>query len=240
MNSSPPRTSSFSLPSTPLTSTLAHSANLATLTPPPRARVSPGGTCHPLQSPPPVATRVPLSSLPTNLYLSISTITPFLNDALSTLLTLATPPNSGVPVASVKSRPHLFLANYFEQVCDPKINHTVGKNFSFVAATLHNRATFLHHFLAGTTALRASHNGNSSAITPDDFHHLVLFLCPDFIRPLIHTTAWFTNGGKPVASTTATEVGTLTRSFVVYFYHLEFFLLLLTFFSAAYDGASGR
>jgi hypothetical protein len=27
-------------------------------------------------------------------------------------------------------------------------------------------------------------------VTPDDFHQLTLFLCPDFMRPVIHTAAW--------------------------------------------------
>ncbi|GMI32761.1 hypothetical protein TeGR_g8505 [Tetraparma gracilis] len=219
-SSPPPYRSSKpkSAPSTPLSHPIHASPHAATAS-------SPHQQHH--QKPAPS-----LSSLPSSSYLSHAQILPYLNDSISTLLSLAP---SGHPL------PLTFLANYFEHLLDPAFNHTAGKNFAFVSSTLFNRSTFLHFFLKSTASLKASGSGGgagSDAVTPDDFHQLTLFLCPDFMRPVIHTAAWLQNGGKPLASTSPLPFSSLSRAFVVYYYHLEFFLLLLSFFSAAYDGAS--
>jgi hypothetical protein len=202
-----------------------------------------------------IPTSIDLSTLPSSTYLEHSQITPYLTDALLTMLSLKTSltaPSSSSSSDLITPRPLSFLANYFAHVSNPSYNHTAGKNFSFVVATVYNRVTFLHSFLTVTSAMRSAGDPRSGGlsggddgdgsnmlrVTPDDFHQLVLFNCPDFIRPIVHTTAWLLNGGKPMASTQPLPLDRLQQGFVIYFYHLDFVLLLLTFFAAAYDGAS--
>ncbi|GMI41458.1 hypothetical protein TrCOL_g11652 [Triparma columacea] len=178
-----------------------------------------------------------LHTLSSGTFLSQSKVQVYLNDALNILLKVsshqATSPQT--PSAfSASQRPLRFLSNYFEGVLDETVNHTVGKNFAYICCTRYNRGTFLKGFVSCTSGI-----SEKQSVLPDDFYQLALSLCPDFLRAIVHTVAWFQNGGRATASTSLVKFQALRYGFAIYFYYLEFWLLAQVFFQAAYDGASG-
>ncbi|GMH88961.1 hypothetical protein TrVE_jg13723 [Triparma verrucosa] len=181
-----------------------------------------------------------LENLPNGTYLSQSKVQVYLASAISTLIKVAsaTPPPptvNGLVVphpTSVHSRPLHFLSTYFDNVLHPKVNHTSCKPFTYIVSTPYNRQTFLLSLHSSTQ------NFHSLTLTPDDFHSILLLLSPDFSRGLTHTCAWLSNGGRASASTSPLPFPKLLKTFTFFFTYLDFFLQVLTFFVAAYDGAS--
>jgi len=114
-----------------------------------------------------------------------------------------------------------------------KQSHITAKNFTYLISTPYNRLTFLQTFLDLTSSF------DKMQVTADDFHHLVLMLCPDFPRSVIHSVAWLGGEGNSKASSAKFEFSRMARGFFYWFYWAEFFLQLMVFFEAAYDGASG-
>ena len=87
-----------------------------------------------------------LDELPARAYLSQSKVKIYLNDALSTLLKIASYQSTSAkvpPAESVDLRPLRFLTNYFNQVISDSCNHTIGRNFAFICSTKYNRVKFL-------------------------------------------------------------------------------------------------
>ena len=74
--------------------------------------------------------------------------------------------------------PGQYVAAAWARIASGK--HVLGREYDFVVASSRNRACFLALVGQAYAGL-----GNDFEITPDDAHHLLLDLCPDFPREVV-------------------------------------------------------
>ncbi|GMI63082.1 hypothetical protein ScalyP_jg2817 [Parmales sp. scaly parma] len=178
-------------------------------------------------------------------YLEQTKMKIYIQDSLLSILAVAETQTINFSQDSVHSRPFRFLSNYFENVTmqqqqqqlqqqQHSSSHVVNKPFNFIVSTHYNRLSFLKALMQFTKPFQ------NEVVTPDDFHQLLVTICPDFPRSVVHSVAWLAHGGSSAASYHKHKFAVLTRAFFFYFYNLEYFLQVQIFFASAYDGASGN
>ena len=115
-------------------------------------------------------------------------------------------------------RPITTVYEYFKSIING--DNVCSREYAYISATQRNRLAFISHL--GNCY---PHLSDSESLTPDDYHQLLCFVCPDFPKSVVGEAL---NGLKDEGY----NYGTISRMVMIYFFYHEFFKEIRSIFNA--------